>query len=68
MLPKSNQLHDDIFGFVFINFRYSLDSFKMIGNFPNVLNLNQFICDIFGFVFINFRYSIESLKNDWQLS
>ena len=42
----SNQLHDDIFRFLFNNFEaYSLDSSKMIGNFSEVFNpkLNWFI-------------------------
>ena len=50
---KSNWLHVDIFQFCFHSFEvYSIDSFKKIGKFPEVLNfnrlclkLNRFICN-----------------------
>ena len=52
-VSKSNRLHVDIFRFFFINLRYILiNSSKMIGKFPEVLNfnrlflkLNRFICN-----------------------
>ena len=50
---KSNRLHVNIFWFCFHSFEiYSIDSSKMINNFPEVSNfnqvvfkLNQFICN-----------------------
>ena len=50
---ESNRLHVDIFRFCFHSFEvYSIDSSKMIGNFPEVSNfnrlflkLNRFICN-----------------------
>ena len=50
---KSNWLHVDIFRFYFHSFEiYSVDSSKLMGKFPEVLNLNrlflelnQFICN-----------------------
>ena len=50
---KSNRLHVDIFRLCFHSFEvYSIDSSKMIGKFPEVLNfnrlfrkLNRFICN-----------------------
>ena len=50
---KSNRIHVDIFQFLLDSFEvYSIDSSKMIGNFPKVLNFNwlflklgQLICN-----------------------
>ena len=47
-VSNSNRLHAMIFWFVFINLRYILESYRMIGKFHEVLNfnclkLNQFI-------------------------
>ena len=52
-VSKSNQLHVDIFRFFFyLSQVYSIDSSRMMGNFPEVLNfnqlflkLNQFVCN-----------------------
>ena len=43
---KSNQLHVDILQFFLYTVGvYSINSSKMIGNFPTVLNFNWFICN-----------------------
>ena len=52
-VSKSNQLHVDIFRFFFyLSQVYSIDSSRMMGNFPEVLNfnrlflkLNRFVCN-----------------------
>jgi hypothetical protein len=39
---ESNRLHVDILRYSFVEFKvYSINSYKMIGKFPAVLNFNQ---------------------------
>ena len=43
-VSKCDRLHIDIFRFSFTDLKvYSVDSSKLIGNFPEVLNLNGLI-------------------------
>ena len=48
---KSNRLHVDIFRFCFYSFEvYFIDSFEMVGTFPEILNFNWFFLELNRFI------------------